>query len=36
MNRSIVHKAAALLLASGFAAGAAAQETTLRLVSAFA
>lgn len=36
MKLSIVHKAAALLLATGFAAGAAAQEATLRLVSAFA
>jgi TRAP-type C4-dicarboxylate transport system substrate-binding protein len=36
MKRSIVQKAAALLLAAGCAAGAAAQETTLRLVSAFA
>ncbi|WP_332825570.1 TRAP transporter substrate-binding protein DctP [Ramlibacter sp.] len=36
MTLSIVHKAAALLLAAGFAAGAAAQETTLRLVSSFA
>ncbi|HYE39872.1 MAG TPA: TRAP transporter substrate-binding protein DctP [Ramlibacter sp.] len=36
MKPSIVHKAAALLLAAGFAAGAAAQETTLRMVSAFA
>ena len=36
MKRSLVFKAAALLLAAGFAAGAAAQETTLRLVSAFA
>jgi TRAP-type transport system periplasmic protein len=35
MKLSIVHKAAALLLAAGFAAGAAAQETTLRLVSSF-
>ncbi|HZY16030.1 MAG TPA: TRAP transporter substrate-binding protein DctP [Ramlibacter sp.] len=36
MKLSIVYKATALLLAAGFAAGAAAQETTLRLVSAFA
>ncbi|WBY02677.1 TRAP transporter substrate-binding protein DctP [Ramlibacter tataouinensis] len=36
MKRRIVCKAAALLLATGFAAGAAAQEATLRLVSAFA
>jgi len=36
MMKSIVHKAAAVLLAAGFAGGAAAQETTLRLVSAFA
>ena len=36
MKLSVVHKAAALLLAAGFAAGAVAQETTLRLVSAFA
>lgn len=35
MNRRILTKAAALLLAAGFSAGAAAQETTLRLVSAF-
>ncbi|MGV3570765.1 MAG: TRAP transporter substrate-binding protein DctP [Ramlibacter sp.] len=33
---TLMAKAAALLLAAGFAAGAAAQETTLRLVSAFA
>jgi TRAP-type C4-dicarboxylate transport system substrate-binding protein len=36
MKSSLVRQAAALLLAAGFAAGAAAQETTLRLVSAFA
>jgi TRAP-type C4-dicarboxylate transport system substrate-binding protein len=36
MKLTLVQKAAALLLAAGFSAGAAAQETTLRLVSAFA
>ena len=36
MMRFPFHQAAALLLAAGCAAGAAAQETTLRLVSAFA
>jgi TRAP-type C4-dicarboxylate transport system substrate-binding protein len=36
MKSSLVRQAAALLLAAGFAAGAAAQEATLRLVSAFA
>jgi TRAP-type C4-dicarboxylate transport system substrate-binding protein len=36
MKRRTLSQAAALLLATGFAAGAAAQETTLRLVSAFA
>lgn len=36
MKQAIVFKAAALLLAAGCAGGVAAQETTLRLVSAFA
>ncbi len=36
MKRRVLCQAAALLMATGFAAGAAAQETTLRLVSAFA
>jgi len=36
MKRRVLCQAAAALLATGFAAGAAAQETTLRLVSAFA
>lgn len=36
MKRRMMFQAAALLLATGFAANAAAQETTLRLVSAFA
>lgn len=36
MKRRLMCQASALLLATGFAAGAAAQETTLRLVSAFA
>jgi TRAP-type C4-dicarboxylate transport system substrate-binding protein len=36
MKNFTLHKAVALLAAAGFAAGAAAQETTLRLVSAFA
>src|SRR4030095_17262456 len=36
MKADIVRKAAALFIAAGMTAGAAAQETTLRLVSAFA
>jgi TRAP-type C4-dicarboxylate transport system substrate-binding protein len=36
MKRRLMCQASALLMAAGFAAGAAAQETTLRLVSAFA
>lgn len=36
MKRRLICQASALLMAMGFAAGAAAQETTLRLVSAFA
>lgn len=36
MNRRMMTKAAALLMAAGLATGAAAQETTLRMVSAFA
>lgn len=36
MKRRVLCQAAALLAATGFAAGAAAQETSLRLVSAFA
>jgi len=36
MKRRMICQAGALLMAMGFAAGAAAQETTLRLVSAFA
>ena len=36
MKRRVLCQAAALLAATGFAAGAAAQETTLRLVSSFA
>lgn len=36
MKRRTLTQAAALLLAAGFASGAAAQETTLRMVSAFA
>src|SRR3954470_1268295 len=36
MKQRLVHKAAAMLLAAGFACAAVAQEATLRLVSAFA